>query len=142
MDTQYETMHNSELIRRLWHIIIGEFFGVPPAETDLLCCNRDQMATVIVRQVAIFIRPAVNEPDAHMGQKRGSVCVTGKQNTPLSPMLAYDQLPVLEITPTFGYTLSIDYPGVETFHLVPNQRLPRPNPHTEMVHRCEKVDGG
>lgn len=71
MDTQYETRHNSELIRRLWHVIIGEFFGVPPAEIELLCGDRDQMAPVIVRQEAIFIRPAVNEPDAHTGQKRG-----------------------------------------------------------------------
>lgn len=59
-------------------VIIGEFFGVPPAETGLLCGGRDQMAPVIVRQEAIFIRPTVNEPDTHAhtghkGRKRDSV---------------------------------------------------------------------
>lgn len=64
-------MNNSELIRRLRHVIIGAFVRVPPAETGLLCNDQDQMAPVIVRQEAIFICPADNEADTHTGQKRG-----------------------------------------------------------------------
>lgn len=79
-------MHNSELIRRLWHVIIGEFFRVPPAETELLRGDRDQMAPVIVCQEAIFICPADNEPDTHRAEE--GLSVTDKQNACLFPMLA------------------------------------------------------
>lgn len=98
MVTQYETTHNSELIRRLWHVIIGEFFGAPPAETELLCGDQGQMAPVIVRREAIFIRPAVNEPDTHRAGEGRSV--TDKQNARLFLMLVYEQEPVLQFTPT------------------------------------------